>query len=91
MIQMNAVVKLDVTLRRFAENNDSVRVKGDTVGECLDDLIRRFPLIEEWLFDKNRILKSFILLDDRPVHSEGLGKSIREGSELRILLILAGG
>ena len=67
MMQMNAIIKLDATLRQFAQNKDRVRVKGYTVADCLKDLIRQFPHIEEWLFDKNGILKSLILLDGNPI------------------------
>jgi molybdopterin converting factor small subunit len=68
-----------------------VGVEGNTVGECLDDLIRQFPDIKEWLFDKNNILKSIIVLDGHPINPKDMGQKVRDGSELHILLIIAGG
>lgn len=91
MSQLNAIIRLEGILRRFADNADKIPVTGNTVGECIEDLIRRFPSIEAWLFDQNGILKSLILLDGHTINSKELDHPVKDRSELRIQLIVAGG
>ena len=88
---MNAIIKLEGTLRQFAGNANKIPVKGDTVAQCIKDLVSQYPSIEKWLFDKNGILKSLILLDGHTINSKELDHCIQDNSELRILLITAGG
>jgi hypothetical protein len=59
-------------LRRIVGGPGDIRVEGATVGECLDDLVRRYPDAEPVMFDSAGLLhKRFYVF----VNHEGLFKA----------------
>ena len=68
-------------------------VNGNTVGECLKHLVKQFPGIEKELFDKNGKLDSSydIYVNGESTYPERLAKSVKDGDELSIILIIGGG
>ena len=88
---MTIKIKLGQILRQFTKNQDTVEVNGSTVGECLDDLVRQFPDIKKWLFDRNGILLALILIDEETVYQKDLNRPVADGDELHLILIVGGG
>ena len=88
---MSIKIKISQILRQFTKNQDTVEVNGSTVGECLDDLIRQFPDTKKWLFDKNGILLALILTNGETVYQKDLNRSVADGDELSLVLIVGGG
>jgi molybdopterin converting factor small subunit len=86
-------VHLYTSLRQFTDGHNQVLVRGGTVGECLNDLVRQYPDIEPVLFDKNGHLHSivFVSVNMSSVNPEKLDREINEKDELFIILIIAGG
>jgi molybdopterin converting factor small subunit len=72
-----------------------VEVGGSTVGECLKNLVAKFPAIEKELFDKEgKLPKHFNLYlnDEKTPYPEGLTRPVKDGDELSIeISLLAGG
>ncbi len=70
-----------------------VEVEGSTVAKCLDDLTRQFPGVRTVLFDDNGALLDYvdITVNGESSYHEGLTKPVREGDELLIILLIAGG
>ena len=68
-------------------------VNGDTVGECLDHLIKLFPGIEKDLFNKDGTLLRYvnILVNGENASPENLAKSVRNNDEIHIVPIIEGG
>jgi molybdopterin converting factor small subunit len=53
-------------LQRLVGNPDQVRLEGETVGECLRDLVRQYPESERLIFDADgRLLKPFYVFVNR--------------------------
>ena len=80
-------------LREYTKSQSIVEVNGNTVSECLDNLIRQYPHAERWLFDRNGILLVLIRINEETTirHKEGLNKPVKNGDELHIFNILGGG
>ena len=80
-------------LQPFTANLESVEVNGSSVGECLHNLSKQFPDIEQRLFDKNGELHDYvgIYVNGKDSYAEGLAKPVEDGDELHILYILGGG
>jgi molybdopterin converting factor small subunit len=80
-------------LKQFTDNQDIVEVKGGTVGECISQLVEQFPGIEKGIFDKPGQLLNFIyfLINGVGVYPADLSKPVKDGDELTIVLLLAGG
>ena len=82
-------------LKALVNNQDSVEVHGKTVGECLHDLVARFPDIQTRIFDKNLKLLHFIVIflngESTFREPDPLAKPVSDGDNLSIALLIAGG
>ena len=88
---MSVKIKVSQVLRQFTKNRDTVEVNGGTVGECLDDLIRRFPDTKKWLFDKDGRLLALMLIKGESIHQKELDRPVTGGDELHLVLVFGGG
>ncbi len=78
-------------LSRYTDSQEMIEVDGETVGECLNNLAERFPKLE--LFDKNgKLLDYFgIYVNGENAYPNELDLPVKDGDELSIVLIIAGG
>ena len=96
---MSIKVHLYLGLPRLASTEDIVdiiEVNGDTVGQCLDLLVRDFPDIRKSLFDENgRLLDRIdIWVNDMPAYAEGLDRPVKDRDEIYLFaskLVVGGG
>jgi adenylyltransferase/sulfurtransferase len=72
---------------------DELEVEGQTVGECVNQLVAEHPDMKKALFDKNGKLKNIIdiYLNQESTFPEELAKPVKDGDEIHITVILAGG
>jgi molybdopterin converting factor small subunit len=86
-------VHLHLTLRQFTNGQETIEVDGTTVGECLKDLIRKFPGLEPSIFDKkgklNHVVEVYLNLQS--AYPDELAKPAKDGDEIHVTLMLAGG
>ena len=90
---MSVRVNIHPALAHAANDQTVVEVRGNTVGQCLDDLMKQFPKMKTWLFDKKGKLRNYvdIYVNQESSYPEELAKPVRDGDELHIMLIIAGG
>jgi len=90
---MSVTINLHPNLLQFTNDQAIVEVNGNTVGQCLDDLVKQFPQIKSWLFDKTGKLLNYIeiYVNQESSYPEELAKPVKDGDELHITLIIAGG
>jgi len=90
---MGIKVNINPILYQHTNNQGIAEVKGDTVGQCLDHLVKQFPSIEKALFDKKGKLLNYIdiYINGESSYPEELSKPVKEGDELHIVIIIAGG
>ncbi len=88
-------IKLHIhkTHRQFADGSEFVEVKGNTVGECLDHLIIKYPGMREALFDKKGKLRNVIeiYVNMKSAYPDELAKTVSDGDEVHIIYLLTGG
>jgi molybdopterin converting factor small subunit len=84
---------LSPSLRKFAGTQEAVEVSGETVGECLDHLVKQFPDIEKGLFDRHGQLLNYVyfFINGKGARPTDLTKPVKDGDELTISLLLPGG
>jgi molybdopterin converting factor small subunit len=72
---------------------DIVEVEGNTVGHCLDNLVRKFPGMKKALFDKKgKLLRVIeIYINSKSAYPDELVKQVKDGDNVHITLLLAGG
>ena len=90
---MSIKIKIPQLLREYTKSQGIVAVNGNTVGECLDDLIRQYPDTKRWLFDRNGVLLVLVRINEDVIirHRKGLNKPVKKGAELHMFNILGGG
>ncbi len=90
---MSIKVHIHKTHRQFTNGLEVVEVNGSTVGECLDHLVRQFPGIEKEIFEKNRKLRNIveIYINMESAYPDELAKAVKDGDEIFVTFMLAGG
>ncbi len=90
---MSITVNIHQALRHLINNQATAEVSGTTVGECLADLVRRFPGIEPKLFNKKGKLLNYIdiYVNLESSYPEELAKPVMDGDKLSVTLMIAGG
>ena len=90
---MNIKIDIPSYLQPYINNMEAVGVNGNTVGQCLDHLIRQFPDIRKMLFAKNGKLHGYvgIYVNGEDAYPEDLTKPVKDGDEIYILYIIGGG
>jgi molybdopterin converting factor small subunit len=82
-------------LKALVNNQDSVEVQGNTIGNCLHNLVSRFPDIQSRIFDNQLQLLNFIVIfhngETTYYEPDPLAKPVDDGDELSIVLLMAGG
>jgi molybdopterin converting factor small subunit len=86
-------VHVHKTHRQFTNGLEVVPVEGKTVGECLNHLVRQFPGMEKVLFAKKDKLHNIIevYLNHATAYPNELIKPVRDGDEIHLVVMLAGG
>ena len=87
-------VRLHVhTVSHLTGDQDVVEVNGSTVGQCLKDLVNKFPEVQKGLFDKDHKLLNYVdvYVNGESAYPEELAKLVKDGDELHIIFMIAGG
>jgi hypothetical protein len=91
---MAAKIKLFYpALQSLVQDRDVIMVEGQTVGECLKDLVRQVPGAQELIFtERGRLLKQVYVY----VNAEGLDKAdfarkVMPRDELILAVLITGG
>jgi molybdopterin converting factor small subunit len=86
-------VNLHLTLRQFANGQEMIEVDGKTVGECLKNLVKKYPGVESSIFGKNGKLSNIveIYLNHQSAYPNELAKPVKDGDEIHVTMMLAGG
>jgi len=91
---MSIKVNIPWFFRHLISGIEIAQVKGSTVGECLKDIVGQFPAIKKELFD-DKTGKLFAYIDvyvnRESSYPEELAKLVKDGDELHITFIIAGG
>jgi molybdopterin converting factor small subunit len=70
-----------------------ISVEGNTVGECLSNLVQQYPGMEKALFTKKDKLLNVVevFVNDASAYPNELSKPVKDGDEITLLVMLAGG
>lgn len=90
---MSVKIVISPFLMHLINGARRVDVTGNTVGECLNELMKRFPGTEKLLLDENGKLLGYIdvYINGQSSYPEELTKAVHEGDELYIMNVIVGG
>lgn len=89
-------MSVNVNIPLFLQHLTGVKttsVNGSTVGECLSDLVRQFPQVKKSLFTTRGGLHVYIdiYVNGAGAYPDELARPVKDGDELDIVHIIAGG
>ena len=86
-------IHIHATHRQFTDGLETVTAEGNTVGECLNHLINQFPGMEKALFARKDKLHNIVevYLNHASTHPNELVKPVKDGDEIHLVILLAGG
>ena len=90
---MSVKIIIPPFLQHIANEAKIAVVDGATIGECLDEFLKRFPSTRELLFDEHGKLHTYIevYLNGLSTYPRELSKPVNDADELDILFVIAGG
>lgn len=90
---MSITLHLHKTHRQHTGGIETLEIEGATIGDCLKGLIERFPAMQEALFDGKDKLKNQIeiYLNMESAYPDELKRGVKDGDEIFITVMLAGG
>ncbi|MCG8632615.1 MAG: MoaD/ThiS family protein [Desulfobacterales bacterium] len=79
--------------RHLSDDVETYEVEGDTVGQCLTQLVKAFPLMQEAVFtDKGELHHLVeIFVNSESAHPDELACPTEDGDEVHIITLLSGG
>jgi molybdopterin converting factor small subunit len=86
-------VHIHATHRQFTNGMEVVATTGNTVGECLAHLISQFPEMGKAIFSKKDKLLDIVevYVNHASAYPNELIKPVKDGDEIHLVLMLAGG
>ncbi|WP_419658984.1 putative ThiS family protein [Desulfosarcina variabilis str. Montpellier] len=90
---MSITLHLHKTHRQYTGGVETLEIAGNTIGECLDKLIERFPDMQGALFKDEKKLKNQIeiYLNMESAYPDELKRPVKDGDDVYVTVMLAGG
>ena len=90
---MTVRIHLHPDMCYLARNNEVVETAGSTVGQCIEQLIARYPALKELVFYRDGQLQTFIeiYVNRKAAYPDELGRKVEDGDEIHLTLTIAGG
>ncbi len=91
---MSATMRIIPSLRKFTGGQANVKVSGNTVAECIEDLEAQFPGIKQQIFEENGKLRSCfdVYVNSPDSYSfKRMEMPVNDDGELAIIPVFGGG
>ncbi len=90
---MSVKIHLHPFLYNLIDDKEIVETTGSTVGECINQLISRFPALRDYIFYKNNELHANIAIyvNLKNIGLNELEWPVKDGDRIHLMLIVAGG
>jgi molybdopterin converting factor small subunit len=88
---MNVTIKVTPILSQYTGNKQTVEVEGNTVFDCIQNLVARYPDTEKWLLSNSDALMICLFLNKEVILPEKLDISISEGDIIELIPVIGGG
>ncbi len=90
---MSVTIKVYAILDKYTDGEQTIKVEGSTVGQCLAQLVEKYPAIKEALFDKNGKLFDYInvYVNKKRPYPELLNKPVKDGDNILLAVAIGGG
>jgi len=89
---MSVKLNIDESVLDYRKGKVVVEVSGNTVGECLDYIVKRRSTLKKAIFDENgnMCLGNLVRVNGEFIYSNALAKSVKDGDEIEIIKFTGG-
>lgn len=88
-------VQLDLSsiFARYTDNQLSLKLEGNTIGECLNDLVSRYPDMKKMILDSNGNLRHSydIYINGESAYPREMTRPVKDGDKLNLIMLIQGG
>ena len=93
MENMSVQIDIPPLLRHLTDDATAAKVKGSTVGECLNYFVKQYPGTKRLLFGKNGKLLRYVevYVNGETTYPEELTKRVKDGDAIAIVYLISGG
>lgn len=94
MSRPKVIVQIPTPLRQYTENRDSLELKGETIQDLLDELIKRYHPLKKYLMAEDGRLRNFVnvYVNEEDIrYLKGEKTPVKEGDTVIIVPSVAGG
>ena len=90
---MSVKINVYYFLPHLFNDREEVEVSGSTVGECLDELISRFPKAKRWVFGEDGKIANFadLYVNFNMIDPDELSLPVKDGDVIHIVMMLTAG
>ncbi len=90
---MGIQIELPSYLQSYASGREVAEVRGSTVGESLNQLVKQFPGLQKMLFTNDGQLHSYvgIYVNGKDAYPDELASPLKDGDKIYLLYIIGGG
>ena len=90
---MGVKINIPSYLMPYTDDAEAVEADGSTVGQCIDNLVKRFPSLKKMVFAKDGKLLDYVSIyaDGDFVYGDGLDRPVNDGDELHLFYVIGGG
>ncbi len=90
---MSIKVRISSAHQHVTNGAEAVEVDGSTIAESLKDLIRKYPPLEKFMYNDPNTISNYLLvfLNGENVPHDGLGKPVKAGDEISLVMLIDGG
>lgn len=90
---MSITIEVPPILQQHTQGEQTVSVEGNTVDECLSQLLKKYPGVKAALFDESNKLHGYIqiFINSASTYPQELSKPVIEGDVIDILFLISGG
>ena len=89
---MTIKISLHTTHRQYTEGKEIIEVEGATVGECLKDLVKKYPPLDKEIFKKGQLNSLIeIYIDGASAYPNEMARPVKDGDKIDLVYMLSGG
>ena len=89
---MTIKISLHTTHRRYTDGKEIIEVEGTTVGECLKDLVKKYPPLDKEIFKKGQLNSLIeIYIDGASAYPNEMARPVKDGDKIDLVYMLSGG
>ena len=90
---MSITIQISSVFAKYADNQTVLTVKGNTVGECLDDLIGQYPELKTVFLDsEGKLIHSYdVYINGKSAYPNEMTKPVKDGDKLHVVPVIYGG